>query len=135
MHQTRILYTLFLLIIEAALFILAFSAQRTGKDLIGLSKPFLLNFSYAMIGIFFVTLFAIILFPKSDKHKITVDEKDPHEAKLSMDYATESVLEKKSKKQVIKDLEKKGYTKEELGAFLHTWEKDEKDWEKVDEKE
>ena len=81
-HQTRVLYTSIILLLEELFIIVIIDLYRTSRTIFGFSKASLLNFMYFSIGIFIVTLLSVALFPKSNKLVSDVPDKDPHESKM-----------------------------------------------------
>lgn len=131
MHQKKLLYASLLLIAEALLILFTSAIEKSGYAF-GLSPGILSNVNFIMVMVFIATLISILIFLRFMKPKKKEDvTKD--ETKISEIYAEESLEGHKSKAQIIRYLERKGYRKKEIDAFLAEWEKSEEKWEKLEE--
>ena len=128
MYPNKLLYASALLVLEGFLILLFAGAKTSGKAYsFGLPASTISNVTIILGGVFVTTLITIIIYLKFLRHvdDTHIVDKDPRESKLSMAYMIESLEKKKPKKEIRKDLERKGFKKEEIDDFLGEWEEEE----------
>jgi hypothetical protein len=128
MGKKRLLFLSILLITEAIAILFFSNVKKTGlaHDL-RFSPLIFYDPTVIFIVIFLLTLIALLLSIHFIRNSEKIQHKNERETNISSLYLEESIYEKKSKKEIITDLESKGYSRKEIENFLHDWERHEED--------
>jgi len=122
MRHKKLIFYLFLLLIEAVLITIVYSLP-TGRAFGGTPAGDIVP--GVLIGVFIITLFALLMSFRyyRDAQAVHPDEITAHKTQISREYAVESLSHKLSKHQILLNLKKKGFKEAEITTFLDKWNK------------